>query len=264
LSINAEDSERTALFARYSLVGALLAAFGAWLAAAPDLLVAHLHITMQSALQAMFALYGVIGLISALIYATLPEEREVTHKSPAPLKTAKSAVFKLAALFCIDSFGGGFVVQSMIALWMFQKFHLSIITAGTIFFWMGLFASFSYLVAVRIAKKIGLVNTMVFTHFNWVIILLLIRGALSQMDVPTRGSFVMAIVPPEERAAAAAMTAVPRSLAAAIGPSVAGYLLSMTTFGFPLLVAGCFKILYDLLLLGMFRSVRPPEESATT
>jgi len=279
LSINAKDRERTALFARYSLVGALLAAAGAFLAAAPDLFVANLHVTPKAALQAMFGLYGTIGLISAIIYATLPEERDVAHKAPAPLHKAKRAVYTLAALFSVDALGGGLVVQSMVALWLLQKFHLSMILASTIFFWTGLFSALSYLVAVRIAKRFGLVNTMVFTHLPssicliliplmpnlaWVIALLVIRSALSQMDVPTRSSYVMAIVPPEERAAAAAFTSVPRSLAASAGPVLAGCLLSISSFGWPLIVAGGLKIIYDILLLGMFHAVRPPEEEAQT
>lgn len=277
LSINTEDDQRTAGFARYSLVGALLAAFGTFLATAPDVLVATLHITAKAALQAMFWLYAAFGAVSAVIYATLPEEREEAHKKPASLRQAKKAVYTLATLFCIDALGGGFVVQSMVALWLFQKFHLSMAVAATIFFWTGLFSAVSYLVAVRLAKKIGLVKTMVFTHLpsslclvampfapdiNWIIGLLLIRGALSQMDVPTRSSYVMAIVPPEERAAAAAVTSVPRSLAASVGPILAGYLLSVSSFGWPLVIAGVLKIIYDLLLLTMFRAVKPPEESA--
>jgi MFS family permease len=140
---------------------------------------------------------------------------------------------------------------------------------------VSLLSAFSYLVAVRIAIRIGLVNTMVFTHLpaniflllvpfmpslEWAIALLLLRSALSQMDVPTRSSYVMAIVPPEERAAAS-VTAAPRSMAAAISPMAAGYLLSISTFGWPLVVAGGLKIAYDLLLLAMFRKVPPPEES---
>jgi MFS family permease len=278
LSINSNDQDRTHSFAHYSLVGALLAAVGAYAAAVPDLLVARLHVTTNLALQAMFLLYAALGLAAAAIYSTIPEERESTHRKPAPLKQSKAAVLKLACLFCIDSFGGGFVVQSMIAMWMFQKFQLSTLAAAGIFFWTGLFSAFSYLIAVRIAKKIGLVNTMVFTHLPsslclvampfapdicWVIALLLVRGALSQMDVPTRSSYVMAIVPPEERAAAAALTSVPRSLAASAGPILAGYLLGRSNFGWPLIVAGVLKIIYDLLLLAMFRAVKPPEEEGT-
>jgi predicted MFS family arabinose efflux permease len=227
----------------------------------------------------MFGLYGLIGILSAAIYATLPKERRdaqagVRHK-PGPLKKSKRNVYTLAVLFSLDAFGGGFVVQSMLALWLFQKFQLSIAVTGTIFFWAGLFSALSYLAAVRIADRFGLVNTMVFTHLpanlllilipfmptlGWAIALLLARSLLSQMDVPTRSSYVMAIVPPEERAAAASITTVPRSLASAAGPLLAGYLLSTSSFGWPLIIAGGLKIIYDVLLLHMFRTVRPPEE----
>jgi predicted MFS family arabinose efflux permease len=187
-------------------------------------------------------------------------------------------VYTLAALFSLDAFAGGFVVQSMVALWMYQKFALSPATAGSIFFWTGVLTAISYLVAVRIASRIGLVNTMVFTHLPssvcliaipfmpdlaWVIALLFVRSALSQMDVPTRSSYVMAIVTPAERPAAASITSVPRSLAAAASPFLAGYLLGLSSFGWPLIVAGGLKIVYDLMLLAMFRRVRPPEEGRT-
>jgi predicted MFS family arabinose efflux permease len=234
-------------------------------------------VSMRSALQLMFGLYGVIGLAAASIYRKLPTDFAADMQtSTAPLKESKRIVYVLAALFSLDAFGGGFIVQSMLALWLFEKFQLSVGLAATIFFWTGVFTAFSYLLAVRIAKRIGLINTMVFTHLpssvllvlvpmmpdlSWVIVLLLIRSALSQMDVPTRSSYVMAVVSPSERAAAASITSVPRSLASSISPLVAGYLLQVSTFGWPLLIGGILKIVYDLLLLGMFRAVRPPEES---
>jgi len=167
-------------------------------------------------------------------------------------------------------------VQSMLALWLFEKFQMSVGLAATIFFWTGICTAFSYLLAVRIARRFGLINTMVFTHLPasvlmvliplmpslpWVIALLLVRSVLSQMDVPTRSSYVMAVVSPSERAAAASITSVPRSLASAISPLAGGYLLQISTFGWPFLIGGVLKIVYDLLLLGMFRAVRPPEES---
>jgi MFS family permease len=269
--------ERTALFARYSLVGALVAALGALSAVLPGLMVDATGVSMRSALQLMFGLYGVIGLAAAAIYRKLPTDFAADMQtSTAPLKESKRIVYVLAALFSLDAFGGGFIVQSMLALWLFEKFQLSVGLAATIFFWTGVFTAFSYLLAVRIAKKIGLINTMVFTHLpssvllvlvpmmpdlSWVIALLLVRSALSQMDVPTRSSYVMAVVSPSERAAAASITSVPRSLASSISPLVAGYLLQVSTFGWPLLIGGILKIVYDLLLLGMFRAVRPPEES---
>lgn len=273
-----ENSRRTALFARYNLIGTLVAAFGTLLAGLPELLIGLLHISTRTSLQAMFVLYGVLGLVSALIYRGLPGGRGTEARQPAaPLRQSKRTVYTLAALFSLDAFGGGFVVQSLLALWLFQKFQLSTLAAGSIFFWTGIFSAFSYLVAVRIAGRFGLINTMVFTHLPssvllilipfmpslpWAIALLLARSALSQMDVPTRSSYVMAIVPPEERAAAASVTSVPRSLAAAVSPTVAGYLLSISSFGWPLIVGGAFKIIYDLLLYVMFRDVRPPEEQS--
>jgi MFS family permease len=277
LAHTVEDAKRTSIFARYSLVGALVGAVGALFAGAPEFVVKLAHVEPRTALQAMFVLYGVIGLVGAIVYRKLPTGHAGEARAPAaPLGPSRRIVFTLAALFSLDSFGGGFVVQSMLALWLFERFDLSTLVAGTIFFWSGVFSAFSYLVAVRIAKKIGLVNTMVFTHLPanlmlvampfvdhlaWVIVLLLARSALSQMDVPTRGSYVMAVVTPSERPAAASITSVPRSLASALSPLLAGAMLAASTFGWPLLVAGVTKIVYDLSLLAMFRAVRPPEEA---
>lgn len=276
----ATDHGRTALFARYSLTGALAAALGALFAALPDMVVSSGYAGPRSVLQAMFMLYGVIGLGSGWVYRKLPARLAASERtSTAPLGASRRIVLTLAALFSLDAFGGGFVVQSMLALWLFERFELSTTVAGTIFFWTGILSALSYLVAVRIAKSIGLVNTMVFTHLpanvmlllipfvpqlGWVIVLLLARSALSQMDVPTRGSYVMAVVSPPERPAAASITAVPRSLAAAASPLLAGYLLGISTFGWPLFIAGVVKIAYDLSLLVMFRAVRPPEEAKVT
>jgi MFS family permease len=272
-----DDKQRTAVFARYSLAGSLFAALGALFAAAPDFIVSSLHVEQRTALQAMFLLYAAIGLLCGLIYRGMPRQPATgTHGQAAPLRQSRKTVYTLAALFSLDSFGGGFVVQSLVALWLYQKFELSTAVAGTIFFWTGVLSAVSYLVAVRIAGRIGLVNTMVFTHLpanillvlvpfmpslGWAVALLLVRSALSQMDVPTRSSYVMAIVPPEERAAAASVTSVPRSLASAVSPMCAGYLLAASGFGWPLVVAGGLKIVYDLLLLAMFRKRPPPEEA---
>jgi MFS family permease len=271
------DRQRTAVFARYSLVGALVGAVGALFAGLPQFVVGTTGVSARSALQAMFLLYGLLGLSSGLIYAKLPVTLAAgTATTAAPLRQSRRIVYTLAALFSLDAFGGGFVVQSLLALWLFERFQFSIVAAGTIFFWTGVLSAFSYLVAVRIANRIGLVNTMVFTHLpanvlllaipfvadpTWVIVLLLVRAALSQMDVPTRSSYVMAVVSPGERAAAASITSVPRSLASAVSPLFAGYLLGVSSFGWPLVIAGGLKIVYDLLLLATFRKVRPPEEA---
>jgi MFS family permease len=270
------DRQRTATFARYSLVGSLLAAAGSLAAALPATIAGASGMSTANAIQAMFVLYALIACGSGLIYRGLPKALATdVQQAVAPLQKSKKIVYTLAALFSLDAFAGGFVVQSMVALWMYQRFDLSLAAAGMVFFWTGVLTAASYLVAVRVAGRIGLVNTMVFTHIpssvclillpfapdlSYAIALLFLRSALSQMDVPTRSSYVMAIVTPAERPAAASITSVPRSLASALSPFLAGYMLGLSTFGWPLVVAGGVKIAYDLLLLALFRKIRPPEE----
>ena len=193
----------------------------------------------------------------------------------APLGPSRGVVYKLSALFSLDSFAGGFVVQSLLALWLFERFNLSLSAASLFFFWSSTASAFSYPVAAWLATRVGLINTMVFTHIPSSILLilaafspnlyvtlglLLVRAALSQMDVPTRTSYVMAVVTPAERAAAASFTAVPRSLASAISPAFAGVLLTTPFTGLPLVVCGVLKIVYDVALLISFRDMKPPEE----
>jgi len=277
LSRVVEDRDRTAIFARYSLVGSLVAAFGSLAAGVPSFAAEEWGITSRAAMQAMFVLYAALAVATAVIYRGLPQALgSDAHKAPAPLTQSKARVYGLAALFSLDAFGGGFVVQSMVALWLYQRHGVSPAAAGTIFFLTGILAAISFIVAVRIANRIGLVNTMVFTHIPAnlcliaipflddlaaVVLLLFVRSALSQMDVPTRSSYVMAIVLPEERPAAASITTVPRSLASAASPFLAGYMLGVSAFGWPLVAAGAIKVAYDLMLLATFRKIRPPEES---
>jgi MFS family permease len=270
------DDKRTALFARYSLVGSLVGALGALAAGLPELASATLPLDGMAALQAMFVLYGLFGGAAFLLYRRLPRDAaESAGPVKQPLGPSRNIVLTLAALFSLDSFGGGFFVQSLLALWLFDRFGLSLAMAASFFFWSGVLTAGSYLVAVRIAGRIGLVNTMVFTHIpsslciiavpfvpqlGIVLALLLLRAALSQMDVPTRSSYVMAVVTPGERAAAASLTAVPRSLASAASPVLAGWLMTVSAFAWPFLIGGALKIVYDLLLLAMFRGVKPREE----
>ena len=268
------DQERTGAFARYSLIGALAAAAGALVAAAPDLL-GTIGIDRITALKLLFYGYAGLGAVIALIYTRLPHAEMKAQAPQAALGPSRGIVYKLAALFSIDAFAGGFAVQSLIALWLFERFDLSLTAASLFFFWANVLAAFSYPVAARLAKRFGLVNTMVFTHIpsslclivaafvpnlTIVLALLLIRAALSQMDVPTRTSYVMAVVTPQERPAAASVTAVPRSLASAISPAIAGALLSTTVTGVPLVICGVLKIAYDVALLYSFRHIKPPEE----
>jgi MFS family permease len=275
LSRSVDSAKRTAAFARYSLVGALAGAIGGLAAASPDLM-ARAGVAPLVALKAMFFLYAALGLAAALLYRGIPSTAgSDLHKSNTPLGPSRRIVYKLAALFSIDSFAGGFAVQSLLALWLFSRFGLSLSEAGFFFLWSGILSAFSFPVASWLAGRIGLVNTMVFTHIpsslcliaaaispnlDIALALLLVRSALSQMDVPTRSSYVMAVVTPSERAAAASFTSVPRSLAAAASPALAGALYAAGYGAWPFIICGVLKILYDLLLLWTFRHVRPPEE----
>jgi MFS family permease len=224
----------------------------------------------------MFVLYAVLGVIGGLIYAQIPAEPAPIESKPlAALGPSRGIVYKMAALFSVDAFAGGFVVQSLIALWLFQKFGMSLAAAGVYFFWSGFLAAFSFPVAAWLSRRIGLVNTMVYTHIPSSICLilaavapslevalglLLVRAALSQMDVPTRSSYVMAVVTPPERPAAASVTSVPRSLAAAASPAMAGALFEAGFEAWPFIICGVLKILYDFALLWAFRHIKPPEE----
>jgi MFS family permease len=275
LAHGAADDRRTHVFARYSLIGALATAAGALAAAAPDGLV-QLGLGSVPSLQIMFYVYAALGLVAAGLYWAVPRALPHDAKPRAtPLGPSRGIVYRLAALFSLDAFAGGFAVQSLVALWLFEKFDLSLSEASLFFFWSNVLTAFSYPVAARLAKRVGLVNTMVFTHIPSslcliiaafspnlvvVLVLLLIRSALSQMDVPTRTSYVMAMVTPAERPAAASVTAVPRSLASSLSPAFAGALLATSFSGLPLVVCGVLKIAYDLSLLWSFRHIKPPEE----
>jgi MFS family permease len=269
------NAERTRTFSRYSFVGGFAGAFGSLAAAIPDSL-HSLGLGQIAAIRWMFVLYCALGLIGGLIYAGIPARLAAPEEKRAPLGPSRTIIYKLAALFSIDAFAGGFVVQSLLALWMFQRFGLSLSTASVFFFWSGMLTAFSFPVATWLARRIGLINTMVWTHIPSscalilaafapslaaALSLLAVRAALSQMDVPTRSSYVMAVVSEAERPAAASLTSVPRSLAASVSPARAGLLLASSSRGWPLIICGALKVIYDLLLLLQFRHLRPPEET---
>ncbi len=269
------SDQRTKIFARYSLIGALAGAAGSLAAGVPELM-APLGLRELDALRIMFVVYAALGLIGGLFYGRVPKQQPAPdQRIHAALGPSRRIVYKLAALFSLDAFAGGFVVQSLLALWLFDRFDLSLTQAGIFFFWSGVLSAFSFPVAAWLSRRIGLVNTMVFTHIPASIalilaafaptlpvalFLLLVRAALSQMDVPTRSSYVMAVVTEAERAAAASLTSVPRSLAAAVSPMLAGTLLAASFRAWPLVICGGLKIAYDVLLLIQFRHVKPPEE----
>ena len=264
LASAAQGSARTALFARYSVVGASCAALGALAAGLPDWIARDTGFSRLGALRSMFVVYGLLGLAVFWLYRRLPVRTESREQAAtAPLGPSRRVVVRLAALFSVDAFAGGLVVNSLLSLWLFERFGLSLAQAGVYFFWAGLLSAASQLTAPWVARRIGLLNTMVFTHIpaNVCLVLaalapslpvalglLFVRSALSQMDVPTRTAFVMAVVTPAERSAAASFTAVPRSLAAALSPTLSGALFAAGWISLPLVACGVFKIAYDLTL----------------
>ncbi len=273
LSQSAAPRDRTSIFAWYNLAGSLSGAAGALASGIPAWLAYRHHIALHAAERWAFVVYAATAVFAALFYRQLTTAIEVPSSAPrGGLQRSRTVVIKLSALFSLDSMGGGFVVQSLLVLWLYKRFGLSVVTAGQIFFVANICAGFSQLVSSRLAARIGLVETMVFTHLPASLLLiatglmpnataavacLLLRMCVSNMDVPARQSYVMAVVPPEERAAAASVTNVPRSLAAALPPVLAGWMLVHTTFGWPLIVGGAMKAIYDLMLLAQFRETRP-------
>ena len=267
LAAYSSEQSRTALFARYSLAGYFFGALGALAAGAPDLL----GIDRLGTMRAMFVFYAVLGVLVWLLYRKEPAQPGEA-RGHAPLRESRGIVLKLAGLFSVDAFAGGLVVHSLLALWLFERFGMSLAAVGTFFFWTGLLSAASQLAAAAIAQRIGLLNTMVFTHIPSSVFLiaaalsptlgmaltfLVLRSALSQMDVPTRSAYVMAVVTPAERPAAASFTSVPRSLAAAAGPALAGLMFSAGALAAPLIACGVLKIGYDLALLVAFRKLSP-------
>lgn len=267
----------TAMFALYNVAGALAGALGALLSGLPTALASRWGWSAAEAQRSCFFAYSAIAVMAAIVYRSLSRavEAEAAPAGQAALAVSRGVVLRLAALFSLDSFGGGFVVQSLLALWLFRRFGLSVGIAGSFFFAAGLLSSLSQFISSFLAARFGRINTMVYTHLpsNAFLLMagmmpsarlafacLLMRSSLSQMDVPARQSYVMAVVPPEERAAAASVTNVPRSLATAFAPLPAGMLLDRSVFGWPLVCAGALKAVYDVLLLIQFRSLRPADE----
>ena len=260
-----DSAERPRLYAIYNLAGALCGAVGALVSAVPD---------DASSMRWAFVLYAGVGAVVLVLYRRVGEDVSGPSATRGSLRESRRIVVRLAALFSLDSAGSGFVVTSLLVLWLSLRFDLSGRTTGGVFFVAGLLASTSQLAAARLAARIGLVRTMVFTHLPanamlvvaafaptaWIAVgALLVRALTSQMDVPARQALVMSVVPAAERAAASSVTNVPRSLASATTPLLAGALLSASSFGWPLVIAGLSKITYDLLLLWQFAGIESVE-----
>lgn len=272
------EGNRTRLFAWYNLAGSFATATGAlaggWLA---QVLQSH-GWTKLAAFQFVLAGYALAGVALALGFLTLSAAVEVAPTPAAQrrllgLHKSRAVVFKLSALFALDAFAGGLIVQSMFALWLHVRFGVDTGVIGSIFFGANILAGISALLAANIAARFGLINTMVFTHIPSNILLILVplmpslplaigvillRSSISQMDVPTRQSYTMAVVEPDERSAAAGVTGIARSIGAALSPSITGYLLGVPAlYAVPFFISGGLKIIYDLALWREFRSAKP-------
>ncbi len=280
--------QRTSVFARYNLVASFSAAAGALAAGVPGLLT-RTGLPLASGVRLMFGVYAVLALIVAGLSLRLSSDVEATLQNPMqvqnrgsrlvpPLHRSGGIVWRLTALFSVDALAGGLVVQSLMALYFLQRFGIPLTTLSVLFFGANLLSALSFLAAVPLARRFGLLNTMVFTHLpsNVLLILvafaptfpiaatlLLVRQALSQMDVPTRQAYTMALVAPEERTAAASVTSLARSVGSATSPVFSGLLLQgpLLILGLPFILAGTLKAAYDLTLWSIFRHVRLHEET---
>jgi MFS family permease len=281
------DRTRTEVFAWYTLAGSVATALGALAGGTLTHALQETSMTPVGSYRMVVMLYAGLGVTLAFLFARLSPAAEATTLGErmavrrtlaglSGLDRSRHVVFKLSGLFALDSFGGGFVLQSFAAYWFYLRFGVDPGTLGVIFFWANIFAGISALVASRLAARFGLIKTMVATHLpsnillilvplmptlRLAILLLLVRFSISQMDVPTRQSYIMAVVSPEERSAAAGITGVARTIGAAISPLFVGFMFARPALiNLPFFIAGTLKILYDLLLYREFVAVQPPEE----
>lgn len=262
---------RVALFARFSVVGSLAAAFGALASGSTVLLELLPGVGTIGAIRLLFVLYSALGVGTLLLTLKLtPAAELIKTEKRAGLGPSRRKVYTLSALFATDAFAGALVVQSIIALYLLRKFELDPATTGAVFFGTSVLGAVSFLISSRLSMRFGLVNTMVFTHLpsNALLIgvafapnvataiaFLMARSMLSQMDVPPRSALIVSMVEPEERAATTATTSLSRSIASAGAPSIGGALLSSSFGGLPFLVCGAMKSGYDLALWTLFRNV---------
>ena len=273
--------KRNSIFAIYNMVGTFAMAGGVLVSGLPNFLVQHYGLAQINAIKTLFIFYAVLALVVTGIYLALSKKIEiqvqdgqrVPQKSISP-KT-RGIITKMSSLFAVDSFAGGFVIQSIVAFWFYSKFGADLSVLSYIFSVAGVLTALSFLVATKIASKIGLINTMVFTHipsnillillafapnFSVAILLYLARMGLSQMDVPTRQSYIVSIVNENERVAAASITNTSRNVAQAVSPSLAGAVIQALSLSTPFVIGGILKIVYDIGMFANFRKIKPPEE----
>jgi len=270
------DEQRTAIFSAYNLVGSFAGAVGALAVVIPSFL------SLSTITGYRFLIWGyvVAAVVLAVLFALLSREGETKSRTGFQsgkfgVRKSRQIIAKLAGLFALDAFAGGFIVQSIVAYWFFLRFKTDLNSLGGIFFGTNFLSALSFLAAPAIARRFGLLNAMVFTHLpsNFLLLLvplmpnvelavlmLLVRNSLSQLDVPTRQSYTMAVVDADERAASAGILSVARNAGAAVAPLFTGAILAVPTLGLPFLLAGGLKIIYDLWVFAVFRNVKPPEE----
>jgi MFS family permease len=271
------DRSRTAAFSAYNLVGSLAGALGALAVGLPSLA----SVAALAGYRLLIWGYVACALLMLVLFAFLSPAIEATKKSAVDLRRigvhrSRGIVTKLSALFALDAFAGGFIVQSLVAYWFFLRYQTDTNALGGIFFGTNLLSALSFLAAPAIARRFGLLNTMVFTHLpsnfllllvpfmpnlELAVVMLLARHLLSQLDVPTRQSYTMAVVDPSERAASAGIMSVARNAGAAIAPLFTAAVLAAPALGLPFLLAGGLKIVYDVWIFAVFRHVKPPEET---
>ena len=274
--------KRNTIFALYNMAGTFAMSVGILLSGLPTILQHQFGLSQIESIKPLFILYSILGIIVMIIYFMLSKKIELTGDQIAKPLTqvlspgTKKIVGKLSGLFSLDSFAGGFVIQSIVAFWFFTKFGLDLTTLSYIFSIAGVLTAFSFLAAARIGDKIGLVNTMVFTHIPSNILLILVgfaptlplaiafylgRMALSQMDVPTRQSYIVSVVKEEERTASTGITNISRNISQAVSPSLTGYILqALPVLSAPFVFGGILKIAYDLALYLNFKNIKPAEE----
>jgi MFS family permease len=275
------DSQRTAVFAWYNLAGSLATACGALIGGSAIALLQTCGIAVLTSYQIILFAYAALGGLLILLFLRVSETVEAPKRESRiavdwlGLQKSRGIVLRLSALFALDAFAGGFIVQSLMAYWFFTRFGVDTAVIGAIYFGANILAGLSALAAARIAARVGLINTMVYTHvpsnvllilvpfmttLPLAILMLLLRFSISQMDVPTRQSYVVAVVDPDERSAAAGVTGIARSIGAMFSPLLTGALLGANLLTLPFVLAGGLKLIYDVALYRSFKAIKPPEE----
>jgi len=281
LAQSCSDDRRTRMYAIRSTLNSVAVSAGALFAGGIVVLQTRFGLSVGASYMWMFGVYALFNLFTVALYSQVSEAAEVENveeEAPPLSPETRSYVLRLSLLFSVDSLGGGFITQSLVSYWFFDRFGLGMDAIGIIFAASSLLAAVSFLLAARVSERIGLINTMVFSHIPANLMTMAIplmpnlaasstvyvgRSLLSQMDVPTRQSYTMAIVKPEERSRVAGLINLPRSLTSALGPSIAAAIMQFVGPSVPFLIAGGMKAAYDLGLYFMFRNVKPPEEENT-